>query len=234
MDIIISGTSRGIGFATAKAALEHGRHRVIGISRTDAGVEDLQEIAKKAGKNATFHYLEANLGEENYAAALNRQLEVISFSPEILINNAGALIKKDFADFNKSDFEYIFRMNFWSAFFLIQNVLPHLKEGSHIVNISSMGGYQGSAKFNGLSMYAAAKAAIANLSESLAEEFKDKKISVNALCPGAVQTEMLTEAFPGFKAPVTPDEMGHFIFNFALESGKIMNGKVIPLSLSNP
>ena len=234
MDIIISGTSRGIGFATAKAALEHGRHRVIGISRSASEVEDLQDIAEKARNNATFHHFEADLGEENYAPALKRQLDVMNFKPEILINNAGALIKKDFSDFNKSDFEYTFRMNFWSAFFLIQNVKPYMPVGAHIVNISSMGGFQGSAKFNGLSMYAAAKAAIANLSESLAEEFKEDKISVNALCPGAVQTEMLENAFPGFKAPVTPDNMGRFIFNFAFESGKIMNGKVIPLSLSNP
>ncbi|MBN2729211.1 MAG: SDR family oxidoreductase [Bacteroidales bacterium] len=234
MDIIISGTSRGIGFATAAAALQHGRHRVLGLSRSTDGIEALNDIAEKAKHGSTFHHLEADLGEENYAAALKRLLDVMNFRPEILINNAGVLVKKNFEDFNKSDFEYTFRMNFWATFFLIQNVQPHMPKGSHIVNISSMGGYQGSAKFNGLSMYAAAKAAIANLSESLAEELKDQKINVNALCPGAVQTEMLAEAFPGFKAPVTPDEMGQFIFNFALESGKIMNGKVIPLSLSNP
>jgi len=234
MDIIISGTSRGIGFAIAKAALEHGRHRVIGISRTDSGIEQLQDIAEKAGHLATFHHLEANLGEENYAATLKRQLDVMNFRPEILINNAGALIKKDFTEFNKSDFEYIFRMNFWSGFFLTQNVIKYMPENSHIVNISSMGGFQGSEKFKGLAMYSAAKAAVANLSESLAEELKEMRISVNALCPGAVQTEMLAEAFPGYKAPVKPDEMGHFIFNFALKSGKIMNGKVIPLSQSNP
>ena len=92
--------------------------------------------------------------------------------------------------------------NFFGPASIIRIVKPLMPAGSHIVNISSMGGFQGSAKFNGLSYYSASKAAIACLSECLAEEFKDSGVSVNCLALGAVQTEMLREAFPGYKAPV--------------------------------
>ena len=108
------------------------------------------------------------------------------------------------------------------------------KSRTHIVNIGSMGGYQGSSKYNGLSWYSSSKAAIANLSESLAEEFKELNIDVNCLALGAVNSEMLSVAFPGYKAPVNPDEVGKFIADFALTGNKLFNGRIIPVALSNP
>jgi NAD(P)-dependent dehydrogenase (short-subunit alcohol dehydrogenase family) len=106
--------------------------------------------------------------------------------------------------------------------------------GSHIINISSMGGFQGSSKYRGLSYYSASKAAIACLSECLAEEFSESGIRVNCLALGSVQTEMLAEAFPGYKAPVDASEMAHFISDFALNGSKYFNGKIIPVAINNP
>jgi NAD(P)-dependent dehydrogenase (short-subunit alcohol dehydrogenase family) len=97
-----------------------------------------------------------------------------------------------------------------------------------------MGGVQGTVKFPGLSAYSSSKAALAGLTECLAIEFQDKDIAVNCLALGAVQTEMLQEAFPGFKAPVSPDKMAEFIGNFVLTAHHFMNGKVLPISLSTP
>ena len=234
MDIIISGTSRGIGYNTALTALRHGRHRIIGISRGDDGVKELNEIATEAKLNSTFHHFEADLSEENYVPALNRMMSVMNFTPKILINNAGALIKKTFIESNKSDFEYIFRNNFWGPFRLIQAILPFMNKGGHIINISSMSGFQGSQKKSELSLYSASKAALANLSENLADELKNLDIKVNTLCLGAVDTKMFRSAFPEIKTAVNSKEMANYIFNFALESHKIMNGKIIPLSLLTP
>ncbi len=110
-------------------------------------------------------------------------------------------------------------------------------EGSglkHVVNVTSMAGYQGSSKFNGLSYYSASKAALGSLTECLAEELKDESIKVNALAIGAVQTEMLEEAFPGFKAPLQPSQMAEFMKWFTLEGPVFFNGKVLPVSLSTP
>ena len=108
------------------------------------------------------------------------------------------------------------------------------KTRGHVINISSIGGVQGSVKFAGLSAYSSTKAALACLTECLAEEFKDLNISFNCLALGAVQTEMLEEAFPGYKAPLTAWEMAEFISKFSVNANKVMNGKIIPVSLSTP
>ena len=113
-------------------------------------------------------------------------------------------------------------------------MFPVFNEESHIVNISSIGGVQGSSKFSGLSLYSASKGAISILTECLAEELKESKISVNALALGAVQTEMLAEAFPGYKAPLSATEMAKYIYDFALTGNKYYNGKILPVSISTP
>ena len=97
-----------------------------------------------------------------------------------------------------------------------------------------MGGIQGSAKFAGLSAYSSSKGAVITLTELLAEEFKESGPSFNALALGAVQTEMLEEAFPGFKAPVSALEMAEYIQKFALLGHKYYNGKVLQVSNSTP
>jgi NAD(P)-dependent dehydrogenase (short-subunit alcohol dehydrogenase family) len=97
-----------------------------------------------------------------------------------------------------------------------------------------MGGFQGSVKFPGLSYYSASKAALACISECLAGEFREHKISVNCLALGSAQTEMLEKAFPGYQAPVTALEMGKLIGDFALNGNRYYNGKIIPVALTTP
>lgn len=97
-----------------------------------------------------------------------------------------------------------------------------------------MGGIQGSMKFPGLAAYSSAKGAVITLSELLAEEYKNDGIAFNVLAIGAVQTEMLEEAFPGYKAPLSPNEMADYMFDFALTGNKFYNGKVLQVSSSTP
>ena len=97
-----------------------------------------------------------------------------------------------------------------------------------------MGGFQGSSKYSGMSYYSASKAALSCLSECLAEEFRDNGIIINCLALGSVQTEMLEEALPGYKAPVSAGEMAEFIGDFALKGSRFFNGKIIPVAFSNP
>jgi NAD(P)-dependent dehydrogenase (short-subunit alcohol dehydrogenase family) len=97
-----------------------------------------------------------------------------------------------------------------------------------------MGGVQGSVKFPGLAAYSSSKAAIITFTELLAEEYKESGPSFNVLALGAVQTEMLAEAFPGFEAPVTAAEMGSYIANFALTGHQFYNGKLLQISNSTP
>lgn len=97
-----------------------------------------------------------------------------------------------------------------------------------------MGGVQGSVKFPGLAAYSSSKAAVINLTELLAEEYKDSGISFNVLALGAVQTEMLEEAFPGYKASISAVEMANYIFDFSLNGQKYYNGKLLQVSNSTP
>src|SRR5690606_1472362 len=131
-------------------------------------------------------------------------------------------------------FEYVYKVNVFGVANLTQTVLPMMKSGGHVVTISSMGGIQGSMKFPGLAAYSSSKGAVIILSELLAEEYKNRGISFNVLALGAVQTEMLEEAFPGYLAPITPQEMATYIKDFVLTGHKYFNGKVIQVSSTTP
>jgi NAD(P)-dependent dehydrogenase (short-subunit alcohol dehydrogenase family) len=125
-------------------------------------------------------------------------------------------------------------INYFAPVTLIRTLFPLMRKGSHIVNISSMGGFQGSLKFDGLSCYSASKAAMACLTECLASEFSEPGIAVNCLAPGSVSTEMLSDAFPGYNAPVSAKDMGNFVAWFATNGGKFFNGKILPVALTTP
>jgi NAD(P)-dependent dehydrogenase (short-subunit alcohol dehydrogenase family) len=155
---------------------------------------------------------------------------------DVVINNAGSIVNKPFEKIDYQELEIVYRVNVFAPFYLTQQLLHLLGRHSkaHVVNISSMGGFQGSAKFPGLSSYSSSKAAIAGLTECLAEEFKEKNISVNCLALGAVQTEMLEEAFPGYQAPLKPNQIADYIYDFAIKGHLYYNGKILPVSSSTP
>ena len=166
-----------------------------------------------------------------FVVAKKKQVHV-----DILINNAGVLLNKSFEKISLGELREVYDINVFAPFRLTQAFLPLMggKKNSHVVNISSMGGVQGSVKFPGLSAYSSSKAALAGLSELLAVELKQKNIIVNCLALGAAQTEMLEKAFPGYKAPVSSSEMAELIVWFSLNGQKFFNGKVLPVAMSNP
>jgi short-subunit dehydrogenase len=226
MNVIITGASRGIGFQTA--LLFSKEYNVIAISRNK---DNLDKLNQESNNNIITIPFDLENGDYNY---LNSEISKHFDKIDILVNNAGLLINKPFTLLSKSDMNSIFNVNFFGVALLIQNLLPKMNTNSHIVNIGSMGGFQGSSKFPGLSIYSASKAALANLSECLAEELKEQKISVNCLSIGAVQTEMLESAFPGYQAPLKAEEMASYIVDFSKNGHKFFNGKILPVSLSTP
>ena len=153
---------------------------------------------------------------------------------DIVINNAGSLINKPFEKLKFSDFEAVYRVNVFGVAELIKTTIPFMKAGSHVVTISSMGGIQGSVKFPGLAAYSSSKGAVITLNEVLAEEYKESGIAFNVLAIGAVQTEMLAEAFPGYEAPLSALEMANYIHDFALTGNTFYNGKTMQVSSSTP
>ncbi len=223
-NIIITGTSRGIGYELALQFANSG-HKVLAISR---------KIPQEFLGNQNITSLSIDLTDEEDLIQVQNFLSTTWKKVDILIHNAGSLINKPFAQTTQEDFENVYKVNVFGVANLTRVCLPYLQKGSHVVTISSMGGIQGSMKFAGLSAYSSSKGAVITLSELLAEEFKESGIAFNVLALGAVQTEMLQEAFPGYQAPISAAAMADYIFNFALTGNKFHNGKVIQVSSSTP
>lgn len=225
-DVIITGAGKGIGFELVKLFTGLENFRVIGLSRN---IDQLNSL-----KSTNLICESVDLASSGATESIRKLIDLHDLKPGILINNAGLLINKPIAQMLPDDFDSIFNTNVKAPFFFIQQLLPYFTPDAHIVNIGSMGGVQGSAKFAGLSLYSTSKGALAVLTECLAEELKGTQIAVNCLALGAAQTEMLGQAFPGYKAPVTADEMAGFIAEFALSGHRYFNGKILPVSLSTP
>jgi short-subunit dehydrogenase len=236
MTIFITGASRGIGAQLAiKLAKE--KHQLILLARNEKRLKEVcQQCNLIAGQEIAFPLVFDLLKIFSEGDNLLHQLLGITNSIDRLVNNAGLLIKKNFENFSIDESRKVFDMNYFAPEKLIRQCLPLLRNSSEpsIVNVTSMGAVQGSVKFPGMSVYSASKGALAILTECLAEELKTEGIKVNALALGAVQTEMLEEAFPGYKATTTAEEMGGFFKWFVLEGCKRFNGKMLPVSDSTP
>ncbi len=234
MNIIVTGASGGIGYEVVKKFSSEKQNRVLAVSRNKDKLIALKNecLEQSPGTKMDFFAFDLVNGDiqTDLVPAVMRTMKKV----DILINNAGLLINKPFEEFTAEEFDGIFDTNVKSVFRLTQALLPYFSSPSHILNISSMGGFQGSAKFPGLSLYSASKGALAVLSECMAEEFKDRNIRSNCLALGAVQTEMLQQAFPGYTAPLKSVDMADFICDFAANGHRFFNGKVLPVALSTP
>ncbi len=231
MNIIVTGASRGIGYELVRQLSAH--HRVMAISRNAEKLNQLKEACIAVHPQALVEVLSLDLSTPSFAKQLVPAVTAVMPLVDIIINNAGLLINKPMQELTRTDLLQMYQVNVFGVFELIQAIVPYMNAG-HIVNIGSMGGFQGSAKFPGLSGYSSSKGAVACLSECLAEELKETGIKVNCLALGAAQTEMLAEAFPGYEAPVSAKEMANYIADFAVNAHKYLNGKVIPVALSTP
>ena len=224
-NVILTGASRGIGFELCRLFSE-GDHEVWALSRNTKPIE---QAGFKGVAPVAF-----DISKEEDIKEFQNKLEASGVLIDIMIHNAGSLINKPFKETSLSDFESVYAVNVFGVARLTQAVLPFMDPKGHVVTISSMGGIQGSAKFPGLAAYSSSKGAVITLSELLAEEYKETGPAFNVLALGAVQTEMLEEAFPGYKAPLTASEMAAYIKNFAMEGHQWYNGKVLPVSKSTP
>lgn len=224
-NIIVTGTSRGIGFELVKLFANQG-HNVLALSRNDKNIRDLNldnvtAFAFDLSKEADYKRV------EDFITSNWKQVDV-------LINNAGTLLNKPFSETAMVDFEAVYKTNVFGVAEMTRIVLPFMNKGSHVVTISSMGGVQGSMKFAGLAAYSSSKGAVITLTELLAQEYNETGIAFNVLALGAVQTEMLEEAFPGYEAPTTALEMAEYIADFSFNGNKYYNGKLLQVSNSTP
>lgn len=224
-NIIITGTSRGIGFELVHLFANQG-HNVLALSRNAQPVNNLHfdnisSFAFDLCEEADYKKVEDFIKNEwNHV--------------DILINNAGMLLNQPFGETTFKDFSKVYETNVFGVAEMTRVVLPFMKSDGHVVTVSSMGGIQGSVKFPGLAAYSSSKGAVITLTELLAEEYKETGPQFNVLALGAVQTEMLKEAFPDFQAPTSALEMATYINEFSRNGNKFYNGKVLQVSNSTP
>lgn len=224
-NVIITGTSRGIGYDMV-ALFTNAGHNVLALSRNEVPVSGMGI--------SNCHCFPCDITSSKDIKRVPEFIKEHWKYVDVLINNSGYLVNKPFEKLNSEDFKTSYQVNVFGAAALTQAVVPFMRKDGHVVNISSMGGIQGSTKFPGLAAYSSSKGAIITLTEVLAEEYKERGPAFNALALGAVQTEMLEEAFPGFEAPVSSEEMASYIMEFALNGQKFYNGKVLQVSSSTP
>lgn len=218
-NIIITGAGRGIGLELVKILSKN--HKITALSRNIAALQNLSNVQA----------ISIDFANPDFS----KNLDINQFDTvDIVIHNAGKLINKPFESLSNQDFQDVYQVNVFAVAELTRFLLPKMKKNSHVVNISSMGGIQGSSKFAGLSAYSSSKGALITLTEVFAEEYKERGISFNALALGSVQTEMLSEAFPDYQAPTTAEEMATFIADFALNGAQFFNGKVLQVANSTP
>jgi short-subunit dehydrogenase len=223
-NIIITGTSRGIGYEMALQFANAG-YNVLALSR---------KMPQALVDQKNINCLSVDLSDESQLDKVENFLSTTWENVDAIIHNAGSLVNKPFQELRQVDFESVYKVNVFAVANLTRICIPYLQKGSHVVTISSMGGIQGSLKFAGLAAYSSSKGAVITLSELLAEEYKEQGISFNVLALGSVQTEMLEEAFPGYQAPISAIEMAEYIYNFTLTGNKYFNGKVLEVSSTNP
>ena len=226
-NIVVTGSSRGIGFELVKYFSEQ-NHNVLALTRNREKIDLLQKTHKNIAA------LEVDITKEKDLKVVVNFVQNRWKRVDVIIHNAGALIHKPFFKTTVKDFMNIYKVNVFAVAELTKKMMPFLHKGSHVVAIGSMGGIQGSMKFAGLSAYSSSKGALITLMELLAEEYKESGIAFNTLALGAVQTEMLAQAFPDFKAPITATEMAKYIANFALVGNGVYNGKTLQVSNSTP
>lgn len=232
MLILVTGASKGIGLELVKILSKDPSHLVIAVSRNTTS---LQNLVLKTNSHSVMP-VKADITRKADQQRLVKLIRHLKLPLDIVIHNAGHIVNKPFLKITPEELQAVYETNVFAPFLLTQQLIPLMgkKTKGHIVTISSMGGVQGSSKFPGLSAYSSSKSALCGLTECLAEELKTRNVAVNCLAIGAVQTEMLSKAFPGYKAPLSPKEMATFISNFAVTGQHYFNGKILPVSSTTP
>ena len=215
---IVTGGSRGIGRAIALAFAREGARTVIAAR----SVGEIQKVAREIqGLKQDVLAIQVDVSKEEDVTRMVAQTIERFGTIDILVNNAGInLPNRNVVDLTLEEWEQILAVNLTGAFLTTKAALPIMMERRRgkIINISSRGGRKGAA---GRGPYRASKAALINLTETVAAEVRDYGIDVNAICPGAVDTRMMAEISAGRKADLShlmhPDEIAKVALFLASE-----------------
>lgn len=220
---LIVGAGRGIGRASATLFHQKGM-RVIAVSRT---TEELIQTA-----NGEMDYFTADISQEGEVRALFQYIKQNYGKLDILVNCAASFHKGLFEEDPLSVWDEQYRVNIRGIVHTCQEAFHLMKKvgGGSIVNVSSLSGIPHVKKFEGFSTYVVSKFALCGLTEALAVEGSPFNIRVNAIAPGAVNTEMLKKALPNITDYAEPEKIAEVIYFLASPAlSGVMNGTIIPI-----
>src|ERR1700691_6639850 len=240
---LVTGASRGIGRATAAALARAGAHVLVHYGRSAQEAESLvSEIQAKCGRAQA---ISADLRTPNGAALLAKQVRfIVGDRLDVLVLNAGISKSARIADYTVADFDSLFATNVRSPFFLVQQLLPLLGEGSSIVVISSLGARSVVGK-SGLEnpsilAYASTKGALETLVKNWAALLGPSGIRVNAVAPGVIDTDMsnftkteagreITLGMQALKRIGRPEDVADVVAFMASDAARWITGASMPV-----
>jgi 3-oxoacyl-[acyl-carrier protein] reductase len=240
---LVTGASKGIGRATALALAEAGAHVVVHYGRSAQEAESLVAAIQTKGGRATA--ISVDLGTPNGAALLAKQVRsIVGDRLDVLVLNAGISKAARIADYTVKDFDNLFATNVRGPFFLVQQLLPVLGEGSNIVVISSLGARMVVGKSDlenpSILAYASTKGALETLVKNWAAILGPRGIRVNAVAPGVIDTDMSsftkTEAgrevalgMQALKRIGKPEDVADVVVFVASDGARWITGASIPV-----
>jgi len=198
---LVTGAGRGIGASLSIELCKRGAI-VVGVARSATG---LQETERIAGKN--FISMPTDISDVQQIKSLFQNLESKRLIPSIVINNAGAIAAKIVEEISMDDYDMMMKVNVRATFLISQEIFRRAKDETSILNVSSIAGVMGLEKYPGFSVYTAAKSAVVGMTEAMPVEGRARKIWVNVVCPGAVDTRMLRQALPNMKTDKKPEDV---------------------------
>jgi len=180
--VLLTGASRGIGAFIARALAKE-KATVVGVSRSQAGLDQVCAEVKALG--GRWIGITCDISKLKELPTLVEQINSLAGSIDIVINNAGIEIYKQFQDYSSSDLQSILTINLLSAMELSRLLLPHMlrQRQGHLVNIASLSAKKGNS-YN--SIYCASKAGLLMWSDSLRQELAGTGVEVSVICPGYV------------------------------------------------
>lgn len=185
---LVTGASRGIGKGIAMALASQGADVAINYAQNQDKALDVKREIEAMGRQALT--IKADVGNKQEIDKMFEQIKNSWHQLDILVNNAGILDFASFQDTSEEMFERIMRVNIKGQFFTAQAALSMMSNGGRIINIASIGSGGVGVGFPMISAYTASKGAVVALTESMALELGPKGITVNAVAPGAIKTDM--------------------------------------------
>ncbi len=222
MTTVVTGASRGIGRAIALRLAEAGAEVALWARDAAALQSVASEVTARGGR------AQAIVCDVTDSAAVNGAADVVrrTMAPvRIVVNNAGIVLRKPTVAIDDAEWRAMMAVNVDGTFYVTRAFLPDLaRGGGRIINIASIAGRQGTPL---LAAYCTAKHAVVGLTRALALELRAAKVSVNAICPGSVDTAMLREGMPGARPDMSPDDIARTALFLAHEAPEALTGACI-------